>query len=1166
MGWRSGTRLRLAGSAVIAVLAGWLVGCGGERPQGDVFVARTKGLVYLEQDQLGEAETEFRKVIALAPDDPLGYANLGLVQLRAGRLRDAERQLLRALQRDSTALAPALTLAKVYDLTARRAEARALLGSRLGSPREDPRLLYALAELVEGDVREGYLQRLVDQDPGNLSARLALGAERIRRGNADSVAQQLEAIGQLLPGPPAEALPPLRLALRLLHAGQRDSARVPFDRFRELMEVTPAYQSSFQALAGPPGPLVGFPVLTFRPYYEIRERVSQPAASRDSVIQFHDGTGYSALDSVTAPRSGGRLVLAMGDFDGDGAEDLFTGAGELYRNEFSRFARVTGTGIEAGSSVTWAGFADFDNDGRLDLALLEAEGELRLLRNQTGGRRSAFGDVTAAARLTGVRGRAVLFVDLEHDGDLDLLLATESGVRAFRNNLDGSFQEVTREAGFSGAPITRGGAGIAFGDFTGDGLVDLLVADEERGGVLFRNRGELRFEADSGRSGPAGAPGAGAVAAADYDNDGLLDVVMVGTDGLPRWYRGRSGGGFTPDSGSSKALAGLGGRTFAGAQFLDYDNDGFLDLLLTGARHALLRNDGAGGFDDRSALLPDGDRTGGSVALSDIDRDGDIDLIAQVGGDAAVDRLRLLRNDGGNIHQYLRVSLNALGAGSGKNNAFGIGARLELRVGALYQTRVATSPVTHFGLGKHLKADVIRVVWPNGVPQTIYFPGTDQDVLEEQVLKSSCLFLYAWNGSGYQFVTDVMWRSALGMPIGIGGGGRAAYAPEGASQEYLRIAAAQLKPRNGRYSLQLTEELWETSYLDQARLIAVDHPDSVEVYVDERFIPPAPAKLLLYQVARATPPLTAFDQHGNNLLPALRARDDQYTGPLSPGRFQGLTEVHDLLLDFGPAAPATRGDSLWLFLSGWVFPTDASINVALSQASGAGVVPPSLEVRDAQGNWRVAIPDLGFPSGKDKTLIANLTGKFPTSDRRIRIRTSMDIHWDRAFITAPASPSSVRVSRLDPASAELHYRGFSRMYRKGGRSGPHWFDYGDVSRESRWLAIDGRLTRFGGVLPLLADPDDEYVVMGPGDELTVEFSADRLPPLPAGWTRDFLIYTVGWIKDGDFNTARGGTVGPLPFHGMTGYPYGAGEGYPEDLRHRTYLETYNTRAAAGPPR
>src|SRR2546428_292002 len=209
-------------------------------------------------------------------------------------------------------------------------------------------------------------------------------------------------------------------------------------------------------------------------------------------------------------------------------------------------------------------------------------------------------------------------------------------------------------------------------------------------------------------------------------------------------------------------------------------------------------------------------------------------------------------------------TIAALRTGSGKNNRFGIGSTLELRAGKLYEARVVTGPVTHFGLGQRLKADVLRVRWPNGVAQTVYYPGTDADILEQQILKGSCPFLYAWDGTRFRFVTDVMWRSALGMPLGIMAGGRdIASAPPHASREYMRIPARALAPQSGRYVLQLTEELWVTAYLDQAKLLAVDHPVSVDVFGEEGFLPPAPwpTALRLYPVSHPRPPVAATDEH-----------------------------------------------------------------------------------------------------------------------------------------------------------------------------------------------------------------------------------------------------------------------------------------------------------------
>ena len=419
----------------------------------------------------------------------------------------------------------------------------------------------------------------------------------------------------------------------------------------------------------------------------------------------------------------------------------------------------------------------------------------------------------------------------------------------------------------------------------------------------------------------------------------------------------------------------------------------------------------------------------------------------------------MLRNDSGNNHLALNVELKGLRNGSGKNNAFGIGARVELRAGDIYQTRVATGRVTHFGLGPHLKADVLRVEWPNGVPQTLYFPGTDENVVEREMLKGSCALAYTWDGKRFRFVTDAMWRSALGMPLGLmAGGTTSAFAPAGASQEYLRIPGDALQPRDGRYVLQLTEELWETAYADEVKLITVDHADSTEVFVDERFVPPGPVKLRLFQVGRRELPLSAADDRGNDVLPALRESDDVYVSNFTPTRYQGVVEPHDLIMDLGPTAGAAH---TYLFLRGWIYPTDASINVALAQQSAIKLVPPSLDVRDASGKWRMAIANIGFPSGKDKTMVIDIAGIFPTRDHHVRIRTNLQIYWDQAFVAEDLGARSAQIVTLTPVSGLLHYRGFSRMYRRGGRYGPHWFDYDSVTAQSPWRSITGAATRFG---------------------------------------------------------------------------------------------------------
>jgi Flp pilus assembly protein TadD len=1051
----------------LAPLVALLLGCGKhERSSADagaILTARTLGLAYLDENRLDEAEAEFKKLIRLAPDEPSGHANLGVVYLRLGRYQDATREIDRAV-----GLAPddpdiRLLQATAQRLSGRTDEAQRTLKASLQTSPRHLKTLYALHSW----------ERLVEAAPANVAARLALAEALLDSGRTVEARDQLELLRQRLPQLPSQAQRFYSSALTNLQANRTAEARAALLRAKGFLETTPVYQASMAELRAPSGTPPGYPVLNF--------------SARLAVAQKDPRAVVNAIRFVEVPspvREAARL--ALGDFDGD-----------------QRLEVKAGKTIAAG---------DYDNDGHVDFfdgTLFHNNG------NGTFTRSNAINDSTSGA---------VLFADLDHDGDLDLFLAG----RLYRNNGDGSFKEQT---------VAPGATQVVFGDFDGDARTDLIVASSS-GLTFYRGMEEGRFE------GHALPMRAGTVAAGDYDNDGFLDLFADG------FYRNDGAGNFRLDARASGALD---------ATFLDFDNDGWLDLI-TASRTGLtlLHNDEQGRFTDASALLPSVLRSAGArqVLSIDFDDDGDLDLLV-VGFDG---RVHLLRNDGGNANQFVNVGLVALRDGSGKNNTFGIGSRLELRAGDLYQMRVVDQPVMHFGLGNRLKADVVRVVWTNGVPQTLYYP-VSQAMLEDQVLKGSCTFLYTWDGQAYRFLTDVTWASALGMPLGIMAGEKTVYGPPQAAREYFRIPGERLRPVNGRYRMQLTEELWEVAYVDQLALLAVDHPDSVDVFVDERFVPPGTAaagRLDIHQVRQKHRPVSATDERGRDLLPLLRAKDDAYVGGFTPGPYQGITELHDLVLDFGPLGGA---HDVRLFLQGWLFPTDASINAAIAQSTSVPVIRPSLQVRDAAGNWRTVIEHLSFPAGKDKTMIVDLTGKFLTDDHHVRIRTNMEIYWDHAFVSVGRDDAHVQVTRLAPVAAHLHARGWSRVFRKGGRYGPQWFDYAQVSRESPWLPVGGHFTRYGDVLPLLGDADDQTVILASGDEMTLEFPAADTPPLPAGWKRDFLLFNVAWMKDADLHTAAGQTVEPLPFHAATRYPYGAEQPYPDDAAHRRYVAEYNTRTS-----
>jgi len=204
---------------------------------------------------------------------------------------------------------------------------------------------------------------------------------------------------------------------------------------------------------------------------------------------------------------------------------------------------------------------------------------------------------------------------------------------------------------------------------------------------------------------------------------------------------------------------------------------------------------------------------------------------------------------------------------------------------------------------------------------------------------------------------------------------------------------------------------------------------------------------------------------------------------------------------------------------------------------------------------------LGIPAGMPKIIAVDLTGKFQSADRAIRIVTNLCLYWDEIFLSEGTAAPPVRLTELDAERAELRFHGFSRQTSHPERKQPEQFLYAAASPVPPWNLTPGLYTRYGEVGELLRAPDDRYVIMASGDEVRLLFRASALPPLPPGWRRDFLLKVDGWEKDQDANTAFSQSVEPLPFHAMSGYPYPPGERYPDDALHRAYLGEYNTRPA-----
>jgi hypothetical protein len=280
-------------------------------------------------------------------------------------------------------------------------------------------------------------------------------------------------------------------------------------------------------------------------------------------------------------------------------------------------------------------------------------------------------------------------------------------------------------------------------------------------------------------------------------------------------------------------------------------------------------------------------------------------------------------------------------------------------------------------------------------------------------------------------------------------------------------------------------------------------------------------------------PISARDQNGRDVLGIISRRDGQYLRPFERRIVQGLGEHHFLEMDLGALDDPEK---IVLFLTGWIFPTDTSLNIAVSQNPAIDSPrPPSLWVPDENGEWREVMAYMGFPGGKTKTIAVALSDAFLTDDYRLRIKTNAEIYWDHAFFTVDEEPAELRLTELALASASLRYRGFSHRT-EGLGNGPETYDYERVAVDPRWPPLQGTYTLYGDVADLIGSADDSLVVMAAGDDMSLRFKVPEAP-LPEGWRRDFILHNVGWDKDADLNTIYGDMVQPLPYRAMPQYPY-----------------------------
>jgi len=1131
-------------------------------PGKDAIEQNNVGVGYMNQYLYKQAASCFEKALSIDPRFNLARINFGIALFYDGQLERAAEVLRQALTRDPkdphANFCLGMTLKDLGELEPAEPFFRRVLESDPDSSPAWYNLGIVYSRRQKSSEAETAWRRALELDPQNTSAMYNLGNLFLKTGRPEEGKEMLERFRKSQKGGSESGS---------TGAGMQYGE---MGEYALVQDYLPSANRSDQRTTATGAKIA--------PFVDRTEeagllKISNTESRTPFATQFPAGD-YSLefLKARVLGALGGGI--ALGDLAGDGHIDAVvtrynaqSRSWETFvlRNDGKgHFADITeSSGIRNSGSQISAAIGDYDNDGLQDVYLVGLGGNT-LYRNLGNGK---FRDVTAEAG-AGDRGLCVsaTFVDYDHDGDLDLYVSHFIDVsqkpqgdpltfpdsfagepnRMFRNNGNGTFTDVTDTLKVGGGKAQH--FGMTASDVDNDRDIDLVVINRGSQPQIFSNERNDTFTDISAKAGIDAAVDVGSMTIADFNRDGAMDLFLApARSGSSVLLLNRGNGTFTRDTRSEDLMRAPSALRF-GSGALDYDSDGAMDLyLFRNDGGELWRNTGDGRFVFGGSLPCSNGR---AAASADFDGDGrpDIMVLERQGA------LHLLKNLSATENHWLGIRLEGL-----RSNKFAFGAKVEVRAGELYQKMEVQghngylsqdSSTLWIGLGQAAQADTVTVRWPSGILQSEVNVPADQVVHIRELNRkgTSCPLLYTWNGTEFEFVTDFLGGCAIG----------ALEAPHRYSipdtDEYVRIEGSQLVPRDGRYLLNLNNQLEEVIMFDQAQLLAVDHPAGTEIYPNERLLPEPPfPEYRIYTANGARPPVSAVDDSGTDILPLISAKDRVYPDSFRLLPFKGYAETHSMTLDLGDLKGARK---ILLLMDAWIDYADSSSNLAASQA-GLQLRAPYLQVKDAAGRWETVIPEMGFPAGLPKTMTVDLTGRFLSNDHHVRIVTNMCIYWDRIRVDTSAE-APIRVTRLDPVSADLHFRGYPTYFSPDGKL-PWIYDYRRIQPAAAWGTHAGAYTRFGDVLQLLLKRDDEYVITCHGDEITLGFDAGKVPPLSDRWVRDYLLYVDGYGKDMDINALYPEVVGPLPFHSMSVFPYPLSEKYPDDAEHQKYRKLYNTR-------
>jgi hypothetical protein len=1077
------------------------------------------GVAALDIDQYDIANEKLSRAIETVPAEPAAWANRGLLKLRSMQIKEASNDLAMAhkLAPDN---GPIETLLGVLaENQGHLPEAVGHFTKAVAAQPHDAVIRYKLVQLIEAESADGsnakimgLLDDILKDQPNNLYVLQNKVGIALRLGDKKALSDALAQLKKVSAG----WSKPTREAFEALEkSSEGPITRDVTENYVELvgpLRAEPGYERSSIAVLPLTNTAMGRPVYDFIKLQPVQPTTapadmdltfqSEPLADKGSDANTERGH-WSTIVPVWLTRESSPVIFLGNETEIRRLDD------ETFHEPFPSGVNKVPPTIHGVLPLDW------NNDYRMDL-LFSGAGGLRFLEQDEKG---AFTDVTARTKLDPSILKGDYYgawaADVDMDGDLDIILAPRSGTTiVLRNNNDGTFTVIKP---FAGIESIRE---VIWADFDNDGAPDAAMLDAQGRLHLFANERsglfrEVKLPALPGKI--------LAITAVDADNGGALDILALAdtkellilsqqTRGDEPWKVSRLASlpDVKPgDVGSNRLIP------------ADMDNNGGVDIIVsnTHGTHILLKLPD-GNFQPLKSSLTDQ-----ALWAVDLNKDGRLDILA-LGKEGQA--LKWINHGAKNYQwQVIRPRAEDHVKGDQRINSFGIGGEIEVRSGQIVQKQMITVPDVHFGLGDQEFPDVLRVVWPNGSAMVEFDQPINDFVVAKQRLSGSCPFLFTHDAHGMQFVADCTWSTPLGMYINAQDKGGFLQ-----TTDWVKIRGDQLAAKDGAYDVRITANLWETHFLDYMTLMTVDHPPGTEIYVDERFaITPSEPHFVVTKPAR--PVKQAWDDNGNDVTDIVSKIDGQYLDNFGRGKYQGVTRDHFVELDLGEQAQHQR--PVYLLANGWVHPTDSSINVAISQGSNEPPHPIVLEVPDGKGGWKLGRNDIGFPAGKNKTIVIRLDGigGNPEIPRRVRLRTNMEIYWDALLLAEGLETSLAKTEVLKPDRAELRHHGIS-LITTANRSSPELPHYDKlVSRGQYWRDLIGYYTRYGDVRELLEKVDDRYVIMNAGDELAFHFKESSAPR--AGWKRDFVWISDGWVKDGNLNTRFSKTVLPLPYHGMQEY-------------------------------